>query len=467
VCPWPLEETSHNNVLTYFNVTPCGLGCGIDPTPALYFTVEKQEKLNFENVVLSFIALTFSMWCTLNLSLQHQQHSTSLCKADLSYQIPFIINLGYLVFIATFLCFPGSILINSNSPSYCNHDEKTLSVHDPANGNIGCTFISLFIFVAIKVIISYTTLLSIVLFRLFWFPLQSRLRGCKLVGHGTIWIVIIIQTACIIGLNPIRGDITMRVCLPTLASPSETLWLEIIPIVTFQSVATILLFSCLYKLSTMWLLQQRESEIIEPIEEEQESPGSTYTRSFHSNATLLSRLIRFKSKNDSHSKQLRDLTIRLLIFNIFQSIFVGLLCFNLIYWYDHFHIWESVALSVIDCQVETYGLPILRGNEDSNGTLLQSAYDCINRFDNGPPTWAFLFFHVTSLGGAFAGLILTCSKQTIKNYKRMNALLMGKLGCNPRSREGSEGSEMVGSGRIAQQVDKTTQYRESEVGVLE
>merc|ERR1719419_27531 len=141
-------------------MTPCALGCGTDPTPALYFTVENEEKLNFQNVVLSFIALTFSMWCTLNLFLQHQQHSTSLWKADLSYQIPFIINLGYLVFIATFLCFPGSILINSNSPSYCNRDEKTLSVHDPANGNMLCTVNSLLIFITVKVIISYTTLLS-------------------------------------------------------------------------------------------------------------------------------------------------------------------------------------------------------------------------------------------------------------------------------------------------------------------
>jgi len=460
-CPWPLEETSHNRVLKYFNVTPCALGCGIDPTPALYFTLENQEKLNVQNLVLSFIALTFSLWFTLNLCLQHQQHSTSLWKADLSYQIPFIINVGYLVFIATMLCFPGSILINSNSPSYCNRDEKTLSVQDPANGNIGCTFISLLIFVAIKVIISYTSLLSIVLFRLFWFPLSRKIRGCKLIAHGTIWIVITIQTACIIGLSPIRGDITMRVCLPTLASPSETLWLEIIPIVIFQSVATVLLFSCLYKLSTMWLLQPQESEIIEPLEEENELADRKYVTSLNSNATLFSRFIRLKSKNDSHSKKLRELTFRLLIYNIFQSIFVAILCFNLIFWYDNFHIWESVAYSVIDCQIETYGLPVLRGNDDSNGTLLQSAYDCINLFDNGPPSWAFWFFHVTSLGGAFAGLILTCSKQTIKNYKRTNALLKGKLSCNPRSKKGNKESEMVGmsSDSIAQQIDKTIQYR--------
>jgi len=453
VCPWPLEETTHNNVVKYIGGTKCALGCGIDPTPALYLSVEAHEKLKFESLVLSFASLIFSIGFSINLCLQHQQHSTSLWKADLSYQIPFIINLGYLLFIAAILCFPGSILINSNSPSYCNADEKTLSVGDPVNGNLLCSVNSLLIFITIKVIISYTTLLSIVLFRLFWFPFSSKIRGCKLIAHGTIWILIIVQVASIIGLNTIKGDMTMQLCLPTLTSPTVTLWLEIIPIVVYQSVATILLFSCLYKLSIMWVLPLQESEITDTVAERNDELDNKRS------TVSLSRIIMFKSKSDMRSKQLRELTLRLLIFNIFQSIFVGILCFTLVYWYANFHNWESVAIEVITCQIENYGRPLLVGREDSNGTLLQSAYDCILEY-NTPPSWAFMFFYLPLLGGAIAGFILTCSKETVKNYKRTNALLKTKLSLYSQ-RSGSEETELVdlSSDRIKQQLDTTIQER--------
>jgi len=431
-CPWPLKATTHDYVAESFNISNmiihCSMGCGIEPAPAIWFKLDQQEWIDMLCSVLAIIGLVITLWVCINLWLQHKDRSTNLCREDLSYQIPFIINLGYMIFLGTLLFHQGSILIHSDSPSYCNRDEETMSIGDPANGNVSCTILSLIVFIIIKLEMSYTTLLSIVLFHLLWFPLY-RIRNYKLIAHSVIWLIIIFTTSCVIWLNSMQAVLSMRTCLPTLQNPEATLWLEIIPFVLFQSVGTVLLFLCLYKLWRMWVARPEKMEIESRdrsfITDDIGSQSISFVagRKFPSFSisrinTRISR-ISFAVKNSPRAKQLRDLSVRLLVFNVVQSTFVGLLCFNLIYWYNQHDQWESSSKNVVFCQIERYGYPMWMGMQDTDGARLESAYNCIDSHgQDGPPAWAVWIFYVIVVGGTLAGCILTCSNETVKKYKR-------------------------------------------------
>merc|ERR1719419_1975070 len=99
-CPWPLVYTTHKDVL--------------------------------ENmiVVLCFCALGISIIYSFNLVMQHMDHPRRFYKADLAYQIPFLINICYIVMVCLIVFSPGGHL-NNQYPAYCNTDESTLSSGDP------------------------------------------------------------------------------------------------------------------------------------------------------------------------------------------------------------------------------------------------------------------------------------------------------------------------------------------------
>jgi len=198
--------------------------------------------------------------------------------------------------------------------------------------------------------------------------------------------------------------------------------------VAYQSVAAALLFSCVYKLSKMLVLPKEEEQNMERMDE---IDASVKTIPVHTSqmVKLFKPKITLQAKDDSLSRLLRELTVRVLIFNIFQTICVGVLCFNLIWWYKHFDDWAKVADNVINCQVQRYGIHILKGTEDPDGTLLKSAYDCVDIYHDGPSDWSYWLFYFVILGGAFAGFILTCSKNTMGNYKRAIVSLTTTLGC--------------------------------------
>jgi len=448
-CPWPLERTTHKYVLRSIpigNTTlDCSWGCGIEPTPAIWFKVDQQDLIDEVSSVLGIIGLIFTSLCSFNLMLQHKDRATNLLREDLSYQIPFIINCGYFIFMGTTLFHPGSFLIDSDSPSYCNTDENTASVGDPANGNVKCTILSLIVFIIIKLEISYTTLLSIVLFYTLWFP-GIRIRHVKLKAHGLIWAIIAITTFCVIYLNSMAAVVPLRMCLPTLRNPSATLWLEIIPFMLYQTLGTVLLFLCLYKLWRMWVAPAMpgsqtniSSRSIESTPSKSEPYSSDSKMSFNTRSGQKSffaafpraTMISFAVKDDPQAKKLHELWIRLLLFNLVHSSFVGILCFNFFYWYSQHDKWESVTGEIIECQVKAYGIPRLRGMIEPYGTELEAAYDCVDIYgQDGPPAWALWIFYVCLLGGTFAGFVLTCSNNIVQKYKSGWNFTMEKIGIN-------------------------------------
>jgi len=468
-CPWPFVETTHDYVLKEFNITgfipaSCGMGCGIDPTPAVQFRIDDQEWIDMLCSVLSLIGLLFVFWFGFNLWLQHKERSSNLCREDLSYQIPFLINLGYLIFFCTLLFHKGSILIDSDSPSYCNLDEQTMSVGDPANGNPYCTIQSLVVFIIIKLEISYTTLLSIVLFRMIWFPLH-RIRNCKIISHSVIWLIIAITTSCVIFLNSMEAVSSMRTCMPTLQNPTATLWLEIIPFVLYQSVGTVLLFLCLYKLWRMWV-ETDDNDIprLHPGEGMSKEYTMSSTKRMFSLSTSRSKLtsalsskISFQVKDCPRAKKLRELSIRLLIFNLVHSTFVGMLCFNLYYWFEKHGQWTTAGEEVLTCQVMAYGMYMLYGVDDSNGALLEAAYDCIDDFgQDGPPAWALWLFYVICLGGTISGCVLTCSNQTVQKYKGALDTIKEKLGL-PTSKDADSSTSRLQASQFETTVTMTSE----------
>jgi len=107
-----------------------------------------------------------------------------------------------------------------------------------------------------------------------------------------------------------------------------------------------------------------------------------------------------------------------LAFNIIQSTCVFVLTFVFIYWYNNINSWEKAASQVIQCQVGTYGIPILNGASDSDGSLLELAYNCVNTVGKGgPPIWSHWLMHVCFSASAIGGLMLTCSTRNIKKYR--------------------------------------------------
>jgi len=192
----------------------------------------------------------------------------------------------------------------------------------------------------------------------------------------------------------------------------------------------------------MWVLPTNENQNMESIEEI-DSSVKNFPLGNSQKLKLFKPKISLRAKDDSLSKLLRELTVRVLIFNIFQSICVCLLSFNLIWWYRNFDKWGKVADNVISCQVQTYGIHILKGTEDPDGTLLKSAYDCVDIYDGGPSDWSYWLFYFVTMGGAFSGFILTCSKNTMKNYKRAIVSLKTKMGPSIEKKENKIGAEMI------------------------
>lgn len=200
--------------------------------------------------------------------------------------------------------------------------------------------------------------------------------------------------------------------------------------------------------------------------------ASVKTIPVHTSQMVWKPKLALKAKDDSLSKLLRELTVRVLIFNIFQTICVGVLCFNLIQWYKHFDEWAQVAANVINCQVQTYGIHILKGTEDPDGTLLKSAYDCIDMFDDGPSDWCYWLFYFVIMGGAFAGFILTCSKNTMRNYKRAIVSLTITLGSSieiKRTKESKIKNELapVQEKGMSHKVSEKNQYQGNELIIVE
>jgi len=427
-CPWPLEDTTHHEVIMYFpaaalNTTvPCALGCGLEPAVSLFFTPAEQDNLDQVLLMLCILALSVTIIYSINLVLQHQDHPRKFLRADLAYQIPFLINIGYLIFLFTVLFHPGSLAMASEKPAYCNKDEKTLSIGDPANGNERCTVLAIFVFLAIKIISSYTMVLSIVLFLTFWKP-WYRNRNCKYIAHGLIFLTITVQTACMLEWNLVQGDLQMKLCLPAINSSTATLWLNLIPMSLYQGIATVLLCSCLWKLYIMTTKKATPRAVETEMSVTGKDPDFSIfsSMSTHSHRTFreIVHIPRLRTRRHSeNAEELRGLSHRLLAFNIIQSTCVFVLTFVFIYWFENLSSWEMVAGEVIQCQVETYGLAILMGQGDSDGSLLELAYDCVNTVGkSGPPIWAYQLMHFSFAASAVAGLMLTCSARIMQKYR--------------------------------------------------
>jgi len=435
-CPWPLEDTTHQWVSIYFPVAalnttiPCALGCGLEPAVSILFTPAEQDTLDQITLALCYCALGVTLVYSINLVLQHQDHPRKFLSADLAYQIPFLINIGYLIIIVAVLFHPGSAAMDTDKPAYCNKDEKTLSRGDPVNGNERCTVLAVAIFLAIKIISSYTMVLSVVLFLTFWKP-WYRNKKCKYIVHGFIFLTITVQTACVLGLSSVQGNSHMKLCLPTINSPTVTLWLEIIPNTIYQGIATILLCSCLWKLYKMTtkkvsprLPEEHEMSVVGKDFSEFTSQSTRSLKSFRRMLTIPRMRTRRHSDN---AEQLRSLTYRLLAFNITQSTFVAILTFVFIYWYQYKHSWENAATQVVQCQVQTYGIPALMGVDVSDGSLLEAAYNCVHIVGKGPPLWSHWLMYVCFPGSALGGLMLTCSTHNIKKYRTAGDWVQSKV----------------------------------------
>jgi len=420
-CPWPLVYTTHKNVLTYHNISiPCQLGCGVEPKVSILFTPEEQNEIDNIIIVLCFFALGISIIYSFNLVLQHMDHPRSFHKADLAYQIPFIINICYITMICLIVFSPGGHL-NKQYPAYCNSDEHTLSSGDPANGNTSCTLIAAVVFIGIKMISAYTMALALVLFITFWFPFY-RNRQFKCLVHGYIALTIAVKLAVAFGLSSVKGNLHMRMCLATIQNPAVTLWLEIVPNTTYQVFCTILLLLCVYKLYRMNTEKVSKTEQRDGKELEKAVRKSSSGKRFSTSISLKNMIAlppKRAWKESSRTAQLRSLAYRLLIFTIIQSIFVFLLIFIWVYWYNNVDNWEDIARDVILCQVQQYGGFILRGGTDPDRTMLESAYDCVNSLHTGknrPPPWSHWLFYLSCAGSAIGGLVLTCSSQNLKKW---------------------------------------------------
>jgi len=76
------------------------------------------------------------------------------------------------------------------------------------------------------------------------------------------------------------------------------------------------------------------------------------------------------------------------------------------------------------------------------------------------------------MGGAFSGFILTCSKHTMKNYKRAIVSLTTTMGSSIEKRftkESKIGAEMipVQEDSLSQKVSENGQYQGQEVVIVE
>jgi len=425
-CPWPLEYTTHEDVLTYIPTTanisiPCQLGCGLEPKVSLLFTPDEQKEIEHIKLVLSSFGLVILIIYSLNLVLQHIDHPRRFHKAALAYQIPFLLNICYIAMLVVVMFSPGGHM-NNQYPIYCNTDESTVSVGDPANGNTICTLTASIIFLAIKVLCSYILALALVLFLTFWFP-KYKNKNYKCLVHGYIALTIAGQLALVLGFSTVKGSESMKLCLPTITSPDATLWLDVVPNTIYQVICTVLLLLCIYKLyrtNTEKVPDAKWNGVVElemVVPRNQTSSTGVRTSALQSLRSIVPVPRWRKWKNSIRTVRLRNFGCRLLIFTIIQSIFISLLIFNQVYWYKNYDNWMHIAGSVIQCQMRYGGY--IKAGTDQDGSMLESAYKCINSQGTGetrPPPWSHWLFYLSFVGSAIGGLILNCSLQNLKRY---------------------------------------------------
>jgi len=323
--------------------------------------------------------------------------------------------------------------MNNQYPIYCNTDESTVSIGDPANGNTICTLTASIIFLAMKILCSYILALALVLFLTFWFP-KYRNRNCKCLVHGYIALTIAGQLALVLALSTVRGSESMKMCLPTITSPNATLWLDVVPNTIYQVICTILLLLCIYKLyrtNTEKAPLPRQNGVVEMgiVKLRNQAPITEIKRT--STFQSLRNIIPAPRWRTWKNTRVRNFGCRLLVFTIIQSIFITLLIFNQIYWYNNWDNWMHIAEDVIECQLE-YGVYIKAGT-DQDGSKLESAYKCISSQDTGetrPPLWSHWLFYLSFVGSAIGGLILNCSAQNLKRYISLKRYIKSQISPN-------------------------------------
>eukprot|EP01083_Nonionella_stella_P130437 395865_1 len=218
----------------------CGLHCQ-NMYKDMYFSKQEQNTINMIQIATCSTGLLLSILLCLHLTCIHQSHTTNfqlnrtstvdhdlnMDKLDVvrmhvhrhklhdrkaktfTYQIPFVINTCYIIFMC---CYLLQYVIGSQY-LMCNPGERTIA--NPNQGNVICTLNGLLWISCLYTIILYEIALSVSLFVTLYYPSYAWPSSWKI--HAFLSIPIIGIAAYLVGTNKIVAD-TFGTCSASLGT---------------------------------------------------------------------------------------------------------------------------------------------------------------------------------------------------------------------------------------------------------
>jgi len=368
-CVYPLTDTSHKPFITIQGY-PCGLYCGNNENPPLFFTGTESayiQKLIFGfSICLIFVTILY-------FYIVHRElikKKKSFCSLPIARQSPSYIAAGY--FLTGLSSISASVFGGDNI--ICNSDDNSL-VWDGLY-NLPCSFTAFCVWLGIRMALLYSSALSISLLSMLYYPLQKQWNYFY---HLVIVGVILVLFVPLALENHVTGDYYFGICTIGLARKTTLLWMEIVPISCIASVFTIA-----HTLSAWKLFRWRRAA------------GKEKDRNNEWSMTLLLMKVELKS-----------LQKRILWYNFLQTIAVIGILANFWYWYINIEKWETAIHSVLTCAMNKTSL------EETNYDACLTEQEGMSR----PFIFSYCIFPACALVSIIGALIFQCTTEVKKSIR--------------------------------------------------
>jgi len=373
-CVYPLTNTTHEPFIV-IDGYPCGLYCGSNGDPPLFFT--DSESGNIQKIIAGFsisvILVTMLYFWIVRRELT--KTGKSFCSLPLARQSPAYISAGY--FLAGLSSLSAFFFGKYNI--ICNSDENSV-VYDGVY-NVPCSVTAFTMWLGIRLALLYSSALSISLLLTLWYPLSKQWN----------WLYHLVIMSILLGLlvhlathKHVTGDYYLGICTIALARKTTLLWMEIVPISCITAV-----FSIAHLMSAWKIFQWRRSAETE--------------KDRHDQWSMTIMLLK---------AELKSLQKRIMWYNFLQTIALVAILSNYVYWYINVEGWEITMNDVLTCATRKTLL------EDTN-------YDtCLTEQQGATRPFVFTYwlFPACALVSIIGAVIFQCTNEVRKGWRKGRAL---------------------------------------------
>jgi len=310
-CPYPLINTTHEPF-----ISSCGIICGKDQWPPIYYTDAEVYLMSIINFCLTLLSIVISMMYFYIVLKELGVMKSNFFKLPFPRQAPSLIALGYLsnaiVLFSPFVFGLDSFI--------CNHDDHSFVLE--SEDNVFCYFIAFAYIFTIHVVYFYSCMLSIWLFLGLQYPHKKWNTG---LFH------LIVLTLCFVDIFALYNDLNdtnlfpdwyLRICIPYCVSQKYVQYF-IVPLILAITLTLLNLLSA----KKLWIWR-RDAKRIATTQED-----------------LLVKASRMKPA-------MKSLQNRLLWYTLFQTASLLVCMGKTFYIWTNIEKFREIMMTVVNCEVK-------------------------------------------------------------------------------------------------------------------